>query len=102
MYYQCRTKEKAKIQYIAEGGGGRGRKLTVVTKDFCLYPGLDWKSLLIRAPQKGPEKRCRAKIVEKCRKTFLTFFLTIFDVFFALRENCRKVSKNFLTLFDVF
>ena len=22
------------------------------------------------APQRGPEKRCRAKIVEKCRKTF--------------------------------
>ena len=81
----------------------------------------------VRAPQKGPEKWCRAKIVEKCRKLFGSNwrFLTVFDVFcparkfsksveklfdtfwrfltfFALRENCRKVSKNFLTLFGDF
>ena len=51
----------------------------------------------IRAPQKGPEKWCRAKIAEKCRKTFW-HFLTIFDVFCP----ARKLSKNFLTLFDTF
>ena len=52
---------------------------------------------LLSGLQKGPEKRGRAKIVEKCRKCFWHFL-----TFFALRENCRKVSKNFLTLFDDF
>ena len=51
----------------------------------------------VRAPQKGPKKWCRAKIVEKLFEAFWRF-LTIF----ALREYCRKVSKNFLTLFDDF
>ena len=54
----------------------------------------------IRAPRKGPEKWCRAKIVESVEKLFDVFWR--FLTFFALRENCRKVSKNFLTLFDDF
>ena len=33
-------------------------------------------------PQKGPEDGCRSKIVEKCRK----IFLTIFDVFCPARK----------------
>ena len=54
--------------------------------------------------EKGPEKRCRAKIVEKCRKTFW-HFLTIFDVFCPcakIVEKCRKTFWHFLTIFDVF
>ena len=47
--------------------------------------------------QKGAEKRCRAKIVEKCRKTFW-HFLTIFDVFCP----ARKLSKSVEKLFDAF
>ena len=50
--------------------------------------------------QKGPVKRCRAKIVESVEKLFDTFWR--FLTFFALRENCRKVSKNFLTPIDDF
>ena len=38
-----------------------------------------------------------SKSVEKSFDTFRRFL-----TFFALRENCRKVSKNFLTLFDDF
>ena len=50
--------------------------------------------------QKGPEKILpRAKIVEKCRKTFW-HFLTIFDVFFC---PARKLSKSVgKKLFDTF
>ena len=44
---------------------------------------------------KGPENRCRAKMVKTCRN-----FLTI-DIF-ALREKCRKVWKIFLTFFMIF
>ena len=56
--------------------------------------------------QKGPEKRCRAKIVEKSRKTFW-HFLTIFDVFCPARKLSKSVEKlfdafwRFLTFFDV-
>ena len=49
--------------------------------------------------QKGPEKRGRAKSGEKCRKCF-RHFSTIFEMFFALRENCRKVSRK--TCLDTF
>ena len=52
---------------------------------------------LIRAPQKGARKKVPRENCRKVSKIFLTFF----DVF-ALRENCRKVSKNILTLFDDF
>ena len=62
--------------------------------------GLESIHSQVRGPPKGPEKWCRAKIVEKCRKTFDTFWR--FLTFSALRENCRKLSKNFLTLFDDF
>ena len=63
--------------------------------------------LFVRAPQKGPEKWCRAKIVEKCRKTFFDDFLTIFDVFRPARRLPKSVEKlfdtfwRFLTFFDV-
>ena len=53
-----------------------------------------------QSPPKGPEKWCRAKLVEKCRKTFW-HFLTIFAIFCP----AGKLSKNFwyfLTIFDVF
>ena len=53
-----------------------------------------WKN---RAPQKGPENWCRAKIVETSFDTSWRFW-----TFFALREKCRKVSKIFLTLFGAF
>ena len=46
----------------------------------------------------GAEKRCRAKIVKRCRQIILTIF-----AFFRLREKkSHKVSKIFLTLFDLF
>ena len=51
-------------------------------------------SLGVRAPQKGPENWCRAKIVEECRKIFLTFFC-------PARNHVEKCRKTFLTLFDV-
>ena len=41
----------------------------------------------LRAPQKGPENWCRAKIVERCLKVFLTHFGDIFC-------PARKLSKN--------
>ena len=53
-----------------------------------------------QSPPKGPEKWCRVKIVKKCRNMFDAFWR--FLTFFALRENCRKVSKNFLTIFADF
>ena len=53
---------------------------------------------IYRAPQKGPQNWCRAKIVEKCRN----MFLTILDVFLPCVQKCRKVSKMFLLIFDVF
>ena len=61
---------------------------------------------MIRAPQKGPENWCRAKIVEKCRKHFW-HFLTIFDVFCPARKLSKSVENifdtfwRFLTFFDV-
>ena len=57
-----------------------------------------WKFVRIGAPQKGPEKRCRAKIVEKCRKTFW-HFLTIFDVSCPARKLSKKSVEK---LFDTF
>ena len=60
-----------------------------------------WRSTGIckqfRAPQKGPENWCRAKIVEKCRKICWNF-LTIFDAFCP----ARKVSKSVENIFDTF
>ena len=53
-----------------------------------------------RIVKNGPENRCRAKIVEKCRNIFDTFwrFLTIFDVICP----ARKLSKSVEKLFDTF
>ena len=50
-------------------------------------------------PLRNPEGTSRKACLENPElfdgfRRFLTFF--------ALRENCRKVSKNFLTLFDDF
>ena len=47
----------------------------------------------IRAPQKGPEKWCRAKIV-KSVENFLTF-LTIFNVFLPCAKIVEKCRKTF-------
>ena len=56
-----------------------------------------WKSEPPKRGQKIGAARKLSKSVENC----FDIFLTIFDVF-ALCENCRKVSKLFLTLFDDF
>ena len=49
-----------------------------------------------------PPKRGRKDgAARKMSKNFLTLF-DDFWRFFALRGKCRKVSKNFLTLFDDF
>ena len=53
--------------------------------------------LRIRAPQKGPENGCRAKIVKKCRK-YGWHFLTIFDVFCPARTMSKSVENSFDTL----
>ena len=53
----------------------------------------------IRAPQKGPENWCHAKIVEKCRKIFW-HFLTFFAP--KILEKCRKYFWHFVTIFDLF
>ena len=50
--------------------------------------------------EKGPENRCRAKILKKCRKIILTFFWR-FLTFFVLREKGRKRFWHFLTVFVV-
>ena len=45
-------------------------------------------------PQRGRKKWCRAKMVEKCRKTFLTLFDDFLTFFFLpcskIVEKCRK------------
>ena len=48
------------------------------------------ESLNSEPPKKGPEKRCCAKFVEKCRKTFLT----ILDVLCPAAKNVEKCRKN--------
>ena len=62
------------------------------------------KCLKISGLQKGPEKRCRAKIVEKCRKNSLTLFDDFWRVLPCAKivEKCRKTFWHFLTIFDVF
>ena len=55
----------------------------------------------IRAPQAGPENRCRGKSVEKPQKMILDTFGR-FSILSALRENCRKVSIISLTLLTIF
>ena len=56
--------------------------------------GMVFSCVRVSGLQKGPEKRCRAKIVEKCRKTLLTF-LTIFDVFLPCAKIVEKCRKTF-------
>ena len=53
---------------------------------------------VFRGPQKGPEKWCRAKKLPKSVEKDLDAFLTMFDVFCP----ARRLSKNFLILFDDF
>ena len=57
---------------------------------------------LPQSPPKGAGKLVPRESCRKVSKIFLTLFDVFFFTFFALREKCRKVSKIFLTLFDVF
>ena len=72
------------------------------TLQACGYPKmLLWQSFQYQTPpQKGAGKLVPS---ENCRKVS-KICLALFDDFelFALREKCRKVSKIFLTLFDDF
>ena len=56
-----------------------------------------YETALLSPSEKGPEKWCRAKAVEKCQKTVCRF-LTIFDVLCP----ARKLSKSVEQLFDTF
>ena len=56
---------------------------------------------IVQCPPKGAGKMVPRENCRKVSKNFLTLFDDFWG-FFALRENCRKVSKNFLTLFDDF
>ena len=50
-----------------------------------------------RAPKKGPENWCRAKNCRKVPKNFLTLFLTIFDIFCPALKLSKSVEKHFDT-----
>ena len=72
-----------------------GTEKTMTARDvtgFCVF-----SEPPERGRKTGAENWCRAKIVEKCRK----IFLTIFDVFLPCAKNVEKYFSRFLTFFDV-
>ena len=64
------------------------------------------KSILVRSPPKGAGKKVPRENCRKVSKNFLTF-LTIFDIFCLARQLSKSVEKlldtfwRFLTFFDV-
>ena len=64
-------------------------------------PVLSW-FFFFQSPRKGAGKMVPRENCRKCRRTFWRFLTFFFLMFFALRENCRKVAENFLTVFDDF
>ena len=76
------------------------RKYALTSRKYSLSSRKDFEIIQTPPPppQKGPEKWCRAKTVEKCRKTFRRFF----DVVCPARKLSRSVEELFDTFLTIF